>query len=121
MSKGIRSALYGYNALTDTDVRHFSIYTDTTENNVLIKEFARGSKSVGDYTTESVSHNLNYIPFYLAYFPVSSGRYRVNSNYDTLAGTSGSYVTTTDIYFVNNTGAGTAVFKYLIYYDKANG
>jgi len=65
MAKVFRAALPGYNALTDTDQDHFSLYTD--QDNILIKEKARGSVSLDSGETETVAHGLAYVPFVLVY------------------------------------------------------
>jgi len=63
MSKVIRVALSGYNALTDTDPDHFSLYTD--EDWVLIKELTRGSVVISQSSNTVIDHDLGYIPFFI--------------------------------------------------------
>lgn len=68
----IRVALPGYNALTDTDIDHYSLYSDI--DNVLIKRKITGSQTVtsgGAPTKVTVYHNLGYIPFFMVYYDCS--------------------------------------------------
>lgn len=60
MSKVIRVSLPTYDALTDTNVDHYALYTD--QDNILIKEKARGSvnSNYGDRST--IAHGLSYVP-----------------------------------------------------------
>jgi len=115
-TKVFKIALPGYNAYTDTDPNHFSLYVDQVTDYVLIKEKTRGSVSCNNATTTSVAHGLSYIPFVLAYAIVGS-------NYVFLSGgdLTGTYnfkmtVDGTNINFINATGA-TRTVKYYIFYD----
>ncbi len=77
-------ALSGYNAETDTNPDHFSLLTD--EDNVLIKRFSRGSGSIDavtgdpDYITETITHNLNYIPFFTVFANSSGDKWSMLNN-----------------------------------------
>lgn len=115
MSNVIRVALPGYNALTDTDPDHFSLYSN--EDWVLIKEFSRGSISVnGSGGSQTITHNLGYIPFYAVYVDIGGGvrewihGYNHYNDYKV-------YVTTTTMVFINN-NASNRTFLYYIFYDK---
>lgn len=109
MSNVIRVALDGINALTDSDSSHYSLFSDS--DNVLIKEFARGSGN-GDAT---ISHNLGYIPLFLVYTEVSSGRFRIVNAQSPLGGGTQVYATTTTLVITNNTGID---YQYYIFYDN---
>lgn len=110
MANVLRVALPGYNALTDTDPSHFSLFTDS--DNVLIKEYERGT---GTGTT-TINHNLGYVPFYLIYGETSagSGTYRLIGQY-TLHDDWRVYANDTDIEIVDSIGG--RDFKYFIFYD----
>jgi len=118
MAQVLKVALPGYNALTDTNLDHFSLNTDG--DNVLIKEFTRGSTTVSSSEVQ-ITHNLNYIPLFFVfvyrnydqngwvtpYFPNFSVDYYI-------------YADTTKLYFNNVTGTSTT-FKYYIFYDTQVG
>lgn len=110
MTNVIRVALPGYNALTDTDPNHFSLFSG--EDDVLIKEHSRGTVN-GQY--ESVTHNLNYYPHFYAYGEVSAGRFQIMSGYN-LFGDFRSYVTSTKLYLDNTTGSDKDM-RYFVFYD----
>lgn len=109
-------ALPGYNAQTDTDPNHFSLYVDQATDYVLIKEKTRGSINCNNATTTSVAHGLSYIPFVLAYAIVGDD-YVFLSGGD-LTGTYNFKMTvdSTNINFINGTGSARVV-KYYIFYD----
>ena len=62
MPNGIKIALPGYNAETDVDPTHFSLYVDGTTNHVLVKEKSRGSQIVNNGDTLEITHSLGYSP-----------------------------------------------------------
>ncbi len=56
-----RIALPGYNALTDTNRDHYSVFAD--EDNILIKELLSDERSIAEYNVlATIPHNLGYIP-----------------------------------------------------------
>lgn len=117
MTWATRITLPGFDVLTDTNPDHFSLLTD--QNNVLIKEFVRGSASINATTTKTIAHNLGYIPFFLVYVddPVNNGWSLVN--WGVISASVPQYVAaadTTNLYIQNNTG-GAVTFKYYIFYD----
>lgn len=67
ISNYIHISLPGYNALTDTDPDHFSLYTDA--DNILVKEFTRGASTFPTSYPYSitVAHNLGYVPLFYAF------------------------------------------------------
>jgi len=124
----IRVALPGYNALTDTNLDHFALYTD--QDNVLIKEFARGSvTNIGDgvEVISTITHNLGYIPLFLVFVYDTQAVYN-NNKWKLLAHfSSGASVPpylaiadSTKLYIYNFTAA-TISFKYYIFYDNVVG
>jgi len=57
-----------YNALTDTNLDHFALYTD--QDNILVKEHSRGTLSCLGNAYPSgypINHNLGYVPLFLVY------------------------------------------------------
>lgn len=105
----LRVALPGINALDNTDPQNFSLFSDT--DNVLIKEFKRGSGN-GNAT---ITHSLGYIPFFLVYTDIGSGRFRVVNAQSPLGGGPQVYATTTTLVIANNIGAD---YQYYIFYDN---
>ena len=114
MSQTLRVSLPGYNALTDTNVDHYALYADS--DNILIKEKASGSFSVGAGNVATIAHNLGYIPFSLAY-----GIFNTVEKYTLYGLSSGTDTTTycdaTNIY-IENDGSSTVTGKYYIFYDN---
>lgn len=111
MGQVIRASLPTYNALTDTDPRHYSLFTDS--DNVLIKEQSRGT---GDTSSSSeVTHSLGYVPFWMVMGRVSAGRYRLNNSQDVNGGEWRVYGDSNKIYL--SAGSNT-VFRYYIFYDN---
>ena len=109
MGNVIRVAHEGVDALEETpDPQNYSLLSD--EDNVLIKEFERGSGN-GDAT---IDHNLGYIPFFLVYTDIGSGRFRVVNAQSPLGGGPQVYATTTQLVISNNSGAD---YQYYIFYD----
>lgn len=76
MGRGIKIALPGYDAFTDTDPNHFSLYVDQDESTdyILIKEKLVAKVAVSGSLT--VPHNLGYVPLCLVFGEVSSGVWR---------------------------------------------
>lgn len=68
MKNVIRVALPGYDALSDTNLDHFSLYTDI--DNILLKRKQTGNATIADGspTIETVVHGLGYIPFFVTYY-----------------------------------------------------
>lgn len=109
----MRVSLPGYDALTDDDPRHYSIFADS--DNVLIKEFARGGSNMG--ASNEVSHNLGYIPFYIVMGRISSSRWKVTNAYNPLGAEWFNYATTSKIYF-DDGASSEDDYKYYIFYDN---
>ena len=113
MGKVVRCSLPGYNAITETDKTKFSLRSD--EDNVLLKEFARGAGDSGG-SSVAVTHNLGYVPFYIDMGEVSAGRYKVISGFNFISGGGRSRTTTTELELT--TGAfDTGLYKYFVFYD----
>ena len=100
------------NALTNTDPKNFSIFAD--DDNVLIKEFERGSDTVSNQS--QITHSLGYIPFYLIMGEVSSGRYRVANSQNIQAGSWLTYCDDSKIYLDAGASASDK-YSYFIFYD----
>lgn len=116
MAQTIRVSLSGYNALTDTNLDHYALYSDS--DNILIKEYTRGSISVSAYSTSSVAHNLGYVPSHIVlvnYFP-SNPMYILTYGAGIYADFS-VYANNQNLYFQNKRG-NTIYFYYYIFYDN---
>lgn len=61
----LRVALPGYNAMTDTNPDHFSLYSDIY--NILTKEKVRGKITTNYGDTTNIAHNLGYIPAFVVW------------------------------------------------------
>jgi hypothetical protein len=115
MAQTMRVSLPGYNALTEANIYRYSIYADS--DNILIKELARGTETVANTTTESVAHNLNYIPFYLVYGLIAAGRYRIVNSYNLFSDWR-AYSDDDNLYIENQQSAVYTTAKYFICYDN---
>lgn len=73
-NRGIKIALPGYNAFTDTNPDHFALLVDPAIDYILIKEYLKASQAITSSLT--VNHNLGYVPFCLVFGEVSSGVWR---------------------------------------------
>ena len=117
MGQVIKVALSGYDAFTDTDPNHFSLYVDNDDSNdyILIKEKTTDTIAV-DGTT-NIAHNLAYIPFCLVFAEVSSGVWR--KLYSHPIDSSGYWfeVNSTNLVLKNDTGT-PKDFQYHIFYDN---
>ena len=115
MKNVIRVAKTGYDALVETDPSRFSLYSDT--DNVLIKEFQRGSNTLALGSTATITHNLGYIPFYMVFTEVDTGRYRLNNRYNIYSEWR-VYATTTGLVITNQYSATFTNYRYYIFYDN---
>lgn len=103
-------------ALTDTDPSHYSLFSDS--DNVLIKEKARGSGSVDLNSTATIAHNLGYVPFFIVYAEISSGRYRISSAFDPVGSGWRAQADSTNLYIGNFYDATFKNYYYYIFYDN---
>ena len=107
------------NALIDLDPSHYSLFSDS--DNILIKEFARGiTDLINDGSSQVITHNLGYPPHFLVYSEVSTGRYRVNNDFNIYSGTWSIDVSTTTLTILNRTGTNSLLARYFIFYDNIN-
>ena len=117
MGQTIKVALPGYNAETDRDPNHFSLYVDNADPNdyILIKE--KISNTVAFSGSRNVAHGLGYVPLCLVFTEVSSGKWRKIFGYP--IDTSGYWfeVNATNLVLHNDT-ATVRNFKYYIFYDN---
>jgi hypothetical protein len=120
MSETIRISLPGYDALTDTNLDHFALFTD--QDNILIKEAVRGTVNVAGMSSATVAHNLGYIPFAFALVK----QHFTSPTYDLFTWLTGSTfnnnysfdMDATNIYFRNLNDSTARDFKYYIFYDN---
>ena len=120
MTNVVRIALPGFNALTDTDARHYSVFSD--EDNILIKEFARGTGLISDGSTVTILHNLGYVPFVLVMGRQVGGTttpWTLCSAGQSEAGTLETCdVDTENLYIRDNSNGFGGEYKYYIFYDR---
>lgn len=125
MQEVVRIALPGYNALTDTNIDHFSVYADV--DNVLIKRKLTGTGTVAiasglGYTIDTITHGLGYIPFFSVY---ANYNYFTGTNYKMLNNEYNPFAVppavcaadTQKLYIVNFDGSNTLPYSYDIFYD----
>jgi len=115
MPKILKVALPGYNALTDTNPDHFSLYVDQQEDYTLIKEKEKATVSVNGNT--NIEHGLGYVPFCLVFAETSTGTWRKLFSVP-IDGT-GYWFEVNDTNLVLRNDTGTAKnFSYHIFYDN---
>lgn len=111
----IRAALPGYDALTDTNPDHYSLYTDV--NNVIVKEYSSGTTFIS--AQGSINHGLGYIPSFSAFAPDPLGTTLDNFIQIGHAGffiDYGAYIGTNNLTIYNFVGSSNPI-PYFIFYD----
>lgn len=119
MSKVLKIALQGYNAVTDTDPDHFSLYVDQETDYILIKEKIADTISVTG--TVNVAHGLQSgVPFCMVFVETSTGVWR--KIFSTPIDSSGYWfeVNGTNLIIYNTIGVAKN-FAYHIFYDNLSG
>jgi hypothetical protein len=109
MTQVLKIALEGYDASTDTNPDHFSLYVDQQVDYILIKEKVSGTVN----GTSIIAHNLGYVPFCLVFQEISSGVWRKTFSAP-LDGVGGYF--TIDATNLKVYGSGN--FAYHIFYDN---
>lgn len=115
MGQSIRATLSGYDALTDSDPDGFSLYADSDW--ILVKEKDRDSGSVSFGNSDTISHSLGYIPAYMVWGEIASGRYRLVNSGDPIGGGWSSYSTTSNLVIENSYSSTYTDYRYYIFYD----
>ena len=116
MARGIKIALPGYDAQTDTDPNHFALFVDQSVDYILIKEKAKASVSVSP-SSQVVAHGLGYVPLCLVFAEISAGVWRKLFSRQ-IDGTGCWFeVDITNLTLWNTTG-GAINFAYHIFYDN---
>ncbi len=118
MANVVRVALPGFNALTDTNPAHFSLFVGGTTNQTLVKEQSRGTASVSSFNEGTVVHGIGYYPYAMSATEVNTGEYEWI--YNAFGGAYNPYymyVTTQNIVFGNQDSV-TKPFTYSIFYDN---
>jgi hypothetical protein len=117
MGMTMRVSLPGYDCLTDGTVDHYALYSD--EDNVLIKEYVRGTATIGSASIGTVNHNFGYPPFFMGYVGITVGTV---TYYQWLYGSNffsyySMYADTANAYLKNDFNE-TRTFKYYVFYDN---
>ena len=119
MGQTVRVTLPGYEAGTDTNLDHYALYADV--DNVLIKNQSTGVGTLSSSSIGTITHNLEYIPFYAVYAKTHyylDNRYiPVNNQYnafqvpDIISGVNGSQL------LIRNFQGTEIPYGYDIFYD----
>lgn len=115
MSQVFKIALPGYNAQTDTDPNHFSLYVDQLVDYILIKEKVVGTSSVNG--TTNIAHGLAYVPHCIVFTETSSGIWRKLFSAPITSSGYWYEVNDTNLVLKNSTGSA-KTFAYHIFYDN---
>lgn len=120
MKNVVRIALPGYDVFTDTNLDHFSLYTD--EDNILIKEFTRNTVTVGAGVDQTISHNLGYVPLFMVFVQdlAGAGKWSLVGIGNILSAQVVASADTSNL-VISNLTAGSLTFKYFIFYDNQVG
>ncbi len=115
MPQVFKIALSGYDAQTDTDPNHFSLFVDQETDYILVKEKAVATVSVNG--TVNIAHNLGYVPFCLVFSETASGTWR--KLFSTPIDSIGYWfeINATNLVLRNTTGSAMN-FSYHIFYDN---
>lgn len=136
MAQTMRVSLPGYDALTDTNLDHFSLYTD--QDNVLVKEFNRGGATLpfnpdpeDPYT---VHHGLGYVPTFFVFVldnsslePTDPVRWKLVPHLQSEISMPPffCYADEGNVYIINQNygedGSISSQFKWYIFYDNMEG
>ena len=113
----IKCSLDTYNALTDTNPDHFSLFVDDTAGNeyILIKEKVRGTSSVSSLT--NIAHSLSYVPMCIVFAEISSGVWRKLFS-SPIDGVGLWYEINGTYLILRNTSGSAKNFSYYIFYDN---
>lgn len=114
MAKGIKIALPGYDAETDTDPNHFSLFVDQLVDYILIKEKVTGQVEVNG--SVNIAHGLGYVPMCLVFGEVSAGKWRKMFSRDITGWNMYFTVDDTNLVLYNYTGV--KKMSYHIFYDN---
>jgi len=115
MANVIKIALSGYNAETDTNPDHFSLYVDQATDYILIKEKLVGTESVS--STTNITHGLGYVPFCLVFVETSAGVWRKLFSV-ALDGAGYWFEVDSTNLVLRNTSGSAKNFSYHIFYDN---
>jgi len=110
-------ALPGYNAETDTDPNHFSLYVDQSVDYVLLKEKSKATVNIANSTTTTIPHNLTYVPFCLVFVETSAGVWRKLFSVP-LSGYGAWFEINDTNLLLKNFSGGAKNFAYHIFYDN---
>jgi hypothetical protein len=111
-----RAALPGYNALTDTDLDHFSLYSDI--DNVLIKRQSQGSGTLDPEDLLTVNHNLGYIPFWATFGELDTGVWgMLNNEYNAFEVPGILSASDTENVYINTNRFVNLNYAYDVFYD----
>lgn len=111
-----RIAQANIDALLNIDPSKFRIFSD--QDNILIKEKERGQGTIAAGSTATITHNLGYVPFFLAWGQVGTTRYRAINYYEIQSGIWRAYADNTTLKIVNFSGNAYTGYKYYLFYDN---
>lgn len=110
----IRVALPNYDAFTDTNPDHFALYSD--EDDVLIKEFKRGSATLNASESLSIPIGFTYIPLFFVYYNDGDGKWKIPYTPQFALVDPIVYADKDNVYITS--AKDNTEFKYYIFYDQ---
>lgn len=118
MKQIFKIALPGYNASTDTDPNHFSLFVDQQVDYILIKEKTRSTTTVNAHSSVTIAHNLGYVPLCFVFAEITSGTWYKLFGAAFGGGNEFYTIDSTNLVLRNDSGAA-KTFSYYIFYDNA--
>ncbi len=111
----MRVSLPGYDCLTDGTIDHYSIYADT--DNILIKEYTRGTIPLSNGQNGTITHSLGYVPLTFMWVNVG-GTMQFLAGNDAGQSFNATFGLGTQNLIITDSQAGTNTFNYFIFYDQ---
>jgi hypothetical protein len=123
-SAKLKVALPGYNALTDTNLDHYSVYSD--QDNILIKEYSRFQGTISSGGSQTINHNFNYIPFFMSfayqdYGPDGAGTFYTQLGHNAFDVSCSAYSNNNTLTLSNYLGSAVPFTSYVFYDGFTNG
>lgn len=115
MGYTMRVSLPSIDALTNGTIDQYSVYADS--DNILIKEFSRGTINIANLALGTVNHNLGYIPLTFV-FAKNGGSQAFLAGGDANSSFPATYTVGTGNVVITNNFSGTKTFNYFIFYDQ---
>ena len=118
MGMTMRVSLPGYDCLTDTNLDHYGLYTDS--DYLLIKENTSGTVGINYADTGTINHSLGYVPMAIVWGEDVNGNLIISGarNAVSLSNEWLCQVTSSKVLITQGVGVGTKTCDYFVFYDR---